>query len=81
MVTDHHRQHLLDLRCAWKELAICQRQTQCDGRLPPPLAFILWLVFLLPKMEMEVEVQGKTRSRIIKPNEGRGFYITLEQEE
>lgn len=50
-------------------------------RPPSTSTCILWLVFLLPKMEMEVEVQGKTRSRIIKPNKGRGFYITLEQEE
>lgn len=80
MVTYHHSQHLLDLWGAWKELAICQPQTQRDGP-PSTCACILWLVFLLSKMEMEVEMQGKTRSRIVKPNKGRDFYITLEQEE
>lgn len=41
----------------------CQGQTQCHGI--PSTTWISCLVFLVSKMEME----QKTRSRIIKPNE------------
>lgn len=80
MVTYHHSHHLLDLWRAWKKLQTCQQQTQCNG-LSSTHTCIFWLVFLVSKMEMHIEMQVKTRNRITKPSKGRDFYITPEQQE